>query len=246
MASPNNNPIYSIAGDIEGSAILTLAANDYTGQGANNITVHQTGLVNGGFIQRLRFKALGTNVASVARIFINNGKLRPATTLAAVVGTPTGTPATTGGTLQAGNYFAKIYAVDQWGGTTANSTESAAVAVTGTTGSIAWAWAAVVGAVSYWILVGPATGQQTTMFTSSTNSYSQVAPGTPNYESDFTNNNYFYGEVTLPATTIIATTSTVDIDYPMNFPLPPGFGIVVGLGTAVAAGWHVCTIGGSY
>ena len=246
MALPNNAPIYSRVGEVEGSAVLTLAAADYTGQGANNITVFIADPTNGGFVQRLRFKALGTNVASVARIFINNGKLRPATTLSAVSGTPTGTPSTTGGTLQAGNYFAKIYAVDAWGGVTAASTESASVAVTGTTGSIAWAWSAVTGAVSYTIAVGPATGQQTAIFTTATNSYSQVAPGVPNFESDFVNNNYFYGEVTLPATTAIATASTIDIDYPLNFPLPPNYGIVVGLGTAVAAGWQVLTVGGKY
>jgi hypothetical protein len=247
MALPNNAPIYSRQADVDGSSVFTTAAADYTGQGANNSIIFKADTTNGGFVQRLRFKALGTNVATVARIYINNGFLRSATSLAAVVGTPTGTPSTTGGTLQAGNYFAKIYAVDQWGGTTAASTESAAVAVTGTTGSIAWAWAAVTGAVSYIITVGPVTGQQITQFTSTTNSYSQTIPGSPGFEGDFTaNNNYFYGEVTLPATTAIATASTVDIDYPMNFPLMPGQNIVVGLGTTVAAGWVITTIAGSY
>lgn len=59
-------------------------------------------------------------------------------------------------------------------------------------------------------------------------------------------NNTFYGEVSLPATTATATAATVDVDYPLNFALPPGYRLYVGLGTAVAAGWTVTTIGGVY
>jgi hypothetical protein len=59
-------------------------------------------------------------------------------------------------------------------------------------------------------------------------------------------NNIFVGEVALPATTAIATTTTVDIDYPLNLPLPPGFRLYAGLGTAVAAGWNVTPIMGKY
>jgi hypothetical protein len=59
-------------------------------------------------------------------------------------------------------------------------------------------------------------------------------------------NNSLYGEVTLPATTAIATASTVDIDYSMNFALDPGFRIYFGLGTAVAGGWNCIAIGGRY
>lgn len=59
-------------------------------------------------------------------------------------------------------------------------------------------------------------------------------------------NNVFYGEVSLPATTVSTTAATVDIDYPMNFALPAGWRIYVGLGAAVAAGWVVTPIGGKY
>lgn len=59
-------------------------------------------------------------------------------------------------------------------------------------------------------------------------------------------NNQFYGEVSLPATTAIATAATVEIDYPMNFALPAGFRLYFGLGTAVAAGWVASVIGGNY
>lgn len=104
----NTAPIFSIAGDLSSdsstgmNAALLLAANDYTGIGANNKLVFTAG-TNGGFVQRLRFKAIGTNVATVARIFLNNGSTNgtatnnsffdevalPATTISATAGTPT-------------------------------------------------------------------------------------------------------------------------------------------------------------
>lgn len=59
-------------------------------------------------------------------------------------------------------------------------------------------------------------------------------------------NNAFFGEQSLPATTAIATAGTVDIDYPMNIAINPGFRIYVGLGTTVAAGWSVVPIAGAY
>ncbi len=59
-------------------------------------------------------------------------------------------------------------------------------------------------------------------------------------------NNSFYGEISLPATTASTSAATIDIDYPMNFALNPGFRIYVGLGAAVAAGWIVVAIAGKY
>lgn len=244
----NTSPIFSAFADIQGGDILTAAANEYTGQSINNVVTFTANASNGGYIQRLRFKALGTNVATVARVFINNGLSRSASPLTAVSGTPTGTPSATGGTLQAGTYFAKIVAIDQYGGRTAASTETASVAVTGTVGSIVWNWTAVTGAVSYRIYVGPVTGGQLSFFTAATNAFTQVSPvGTrDNITTAVNNNNAFYGEISLPATTASATAGTVDIDYPMNYALPPGFRVIVGLGTLVAAGWQVTGIGGTY
>lgn len=142
----NTTPIYSIRGDSSVNnattmpSTFTTAAADYTGSTATNNKLVFTGdATNGGFLQRLRFKAIGTNTASVARVFINNGS--------------------------------------------ANTTAA---------------------------------------------------------------NNTFYGEISLPATTAIATAATVEIDYPMNFALKPGFTIYVGLGTTVAAGWVCTAIGGQY
>ena len=254
MALANTSPIYSKVGSVQGGITLTTASADYTGQGVANVIAFQADPTNGSFVQRLRFKALGTNVATVARIYLNEGTLNLAAAISAVSGTPTGTPSTSGGTMQAGNYFAKIQAVDQWGGGTAMSTETASVAVTGTTGSITWNWTAVTGAAYYRIFVGPVTGGQVIYFTSTTNSYVQTtatinptsntpAQGNP---SDFLTQNLFYGEISLPATTASATASTSDIDYPMNFAIPPGWHIIVGLGTTVAAGWVVTTVGGLY
>lgn len=51
---------------------ITAAANDYTGISANNTLVHTAG-ANGSYVRKLRFKALGTNIATVARIYFNNG-----------------------------------------------------------------------------------------------------------------------------------------------------------------------------
>lgn len=140
----NFNPIFTLTPDVSTnngtsfSSALTTAAADYTGVSTNYGLVHTAG-ANGSYVKRLRFKAIGTNVASVARIFINNGGVNTTAT-----------------------------------------------------------------------------------------------------------NNDFYGELSLPATTATNTAATVDLDYPMEFQLPPGFRIFVGLGTTVAAGWDCIAIAGQY
>lgn len=246
----NVQPIFSKEGDFQSGGVLISAANDFTGLGLNNVVVFTADNTNGGFIQRLRCKAIGTNVASVLRIFINNGSGRLASAISAVSGTPTGTPSASGGTLASGNYFAKIVALDQYGVPTAVSTETASVSVTGPTGSITWNWTAVTGAASYRVHVGSVTGGQITYFTTTTNSYVQTAPlgavGTKDSIGPGGSNNYFYDDFSLPATTLSANSATTPVDIPMNFALPPGNRIIVGLGTAVAAGWAVTAIGGKY
>ena len=142
----NASPIYSRIGAISlnGAATLgTTIVSDYNGTGANNALVFTADATNGGFIQRLRFKALGTNTtAAVARIYFNNG-------------------------------------------TGANTTAA---------------------------------------------------------------NNTFFGEISLPSTTASTTTATVDIDYPINIALPPGYKIYVGISSSavLGAGWAVTTIAGAY
>lgn len=74
----NTSPIYSIRGDVSvdnGTTMataLTTATGDYTGVSANHVKVFTAG-ASGSFVQRLHFKAKGTNTASVARIYLNNG-----------------------------------------------------------------------------------------------------------------------------------------------------------------------------
>lgn len=61
-------------------------------------------------------------------------------------------------------------------------------------------------------------------------------------------NNSFFGEVSLPATTASTTAATAEVEYPLNFALPPGYRIVVGISaaSALASGWTPTVIAGSY
>lgn len=141
----NTAPIYSLLGDVSNNdgttfgAAITTATGDYTGASANHILVHTGDATNGSYVRRLRFQAIGTNVATVARIYINNGS--------------------------------------------ANTTAA---------------------------------------------------------------NNVIYGQQSLPATTASNTAATVEIDYPMELALPPGFRIYVGVATTVAAGWVCTAVAGQY
>jgi hypothetical protein len=75
----NTKPIFTLIPDLSANAgtgmgtALIAAANDTNGTNANNQLVFTAGAVDGSYIRRLRFKALGTNVQTVARIFLNNG-----------------------------------------------------------------------------------------------------------------------------------------------------------------------------
>lgn len=81
MAGPNIDVIYSKSGDVSANGTTTMpvgmvtATADYTGASANHVLVFTADATNGGFIQRIRFKATGTCVATVARIYINNGSI---------------------------------------------------------------------------------------------------------------------------------------------------------------------------
>ena len=69
----NTQPIFSSLGDIQWGSVTATTANtakDGTGTVLNVFTADAT---NGGFVQRIRFRAAGTNIATVARVFINNG-----------------------------------------------------------------------------------------------------------------------------------------------------------------------------
>lgn len=67
----NTSPIYSKAGDIQW---CTISAANTAKDGTGTVgTVFVADATNGGRVERVRFRALGTNVATVARLFINNG-----------------------------------------------------------------------------------------------------------------------------------------------------------------------------
>jgi hypothetical protein len=249
----NQNPIYSRVGDIQGSIILTTQAQDYSGNNINNTIVYQADPTNGGFLQRLRFKALGTNVATVARIYINEGYPALANT-AGIPGTPAASTNTTGGTLQPGNYYAVVQSIDQYGIPTNFSAESTVATTSTNTSSIVYSWTPGPAAQSYRLFVGPTSGGQVIYFNTSNTSYtvSNVQPNlvtnipSQGQPKDFISTNMFYGEISLPATTAVNNAATVDVDYPLNIALPPSYHVLVGLGTTVAAGWTVTAIGGKY
>ena len=137
----NASPIFSKVGAISLGSAITAVVTDYLGTGVNNVVAFTADATNGGFVQRVRFKAKGTNAVSVARIYINNGS--------------------------------------------SNTTAT---------------------------------------------------------------NNTFYGEISLPATTASTTAATVDVDYPINVALPPGYRIVIGISatTTLASGWVPTVIAGAY
>lgn len=78
MATPNIAPIYTKTPDVSNNGgtvaggTLTTATGDFTGVSANYVLEHTAG-ANGSYIRKLRFKAVGTNVTTVARVFLNNG-----------------------------------------------------------------------------------------------------------------------------------------------------------------------------
>ena len=74
----NVQPIWIAKGDLSNNGstgmnqALTAAANDYTGVSANNSLAFTAG-ADGGRMERLKFTPAGTNIQTVARIFVNNG-----------------------------------------------------------------------------------------------------------------------------------------------------------------------------
>lgn len=71
--SLNTQPIYTSSADTQwiGGATAANTTKDLTsGTAYLAFTASSTG---GGYVQRIRFRPLGTNVATVARVFINNG-----------------------------------------------------------------------------------------------------------------------------------------------------------------------------
>jgi hypothetical protein len=69
----NTDPIYSRLADVQWGATTVATANTAKDGTGTVLTVFTADATNGGYVQRIRFRAAGTNVATVARVFINNG-----------------------------------------------------------------------------------------------------------------------------------------------------------------------------
>ena len=101
----NTSPIFSAKGSIQWNPAILITANtgkDGTGTVATVFTGNTAGNNAGNFVQKLAARPLGTNVATVLRIFINNGSANttaannsliaemtlPATTLSEIAAQP--------------------------------------------------------------------------------------------------------------------------------------------------------------
>lgn len=69
----NTSAIFSKVGDIQWGATAIATANTAKDGTGTVLTVFTADATNGGRVERVRFRAIGTNVATVARVFINNG-----------------------------------------------------------------------------------------------------------------------------------------------------------------------------
>ena len=71
----NNQPIFTSVGDVQWTTSAMTVANTTTNLAAGTIYLAFTAdTTNGGYVQRIRFRTLGSNSnATVARIWINNG-----------------------------------------------------------------------------------------------------------------------------------------------------------------------------
>ena len=136
----NNQPIFSRVADVQWNTVIVQSANTTTDLTSGTIyQIFSADTTSGGYVQRIRFRPLGTNVATVARIWLNNGS------------------------------------------TTATAS-----------------------------------------------------------------NNVLWDEVSLASTTVSQTSALSVSEIPLNFALPPSYKLYVTLGTAVAAGYDIITIGGKY
>ena len=70
----NVQPIYSKVADIQWATAIVQSANTTTDLTSGTIyPIFTADTTNGGYVQRIRFRPLGSNAATVARVWINNG-----------------------------------------------------------------------------------------------------------------------------------------------------------------------------
>ena len=252
----NINPIFTRLADIQGGVLLVGAAGDTIGTNSNNTVVFTADPTNGSYVQKLRFKCTGTVVATVARIYFNNGYGVAAPT-SNTVQNLTGTPSGSGGFLLTQNLVAKVCSVDQWGVPSPFSTVSANVAVTGPSGSILWNWNAASNSNTYILITGFAAGSEGSYVkVVDANVYTQTVIQNDKVTEEYgvnqamtqLYNNYYIGDLSLPVVTGSLTTAMPEVDYPLNIAMPANTRILVGLGTTtnVSNGWVVTTFGGKY
>jgi len=67
----NTTPIWPVAPNVSWTPLITAANTNMDGTGTTNIA--WTAGAEGGLVESVKLKAGGTNVATVARIFLNNG-----------------------------------------------------------------------------------------------------------------------------------------------------------------------------
>jgi hypothetical protein len=109
----NTEPRYTIVGDYSSNATTTSSATmgataitatgDFSGVSANHVRVFTADSTNGSRIVGLHFEALGTNVQTVARIYINNGGAQTTTGNNAIIGQLTLPATTTSNTTAVGS-----------------------------------------------------------------------------------------------------------------------------------------------
>lgn len=69
----NITPIFSKVGDIQWINGIATANTTTDLTAGTSYLAFTADVTNGGYVQKVRFRALGTNVATVARIWLNNG-----------------------------------------------------------------------------------------------------------------------------------------------------------------------------
>lgn len=98
----NTQPVFSRLGDVQWAPAALLTANTAKDGTGTVSTIFTADATNGGFVQKLLARAIGTNVATVLRVFANNGAVNttaannalvaeytlPATTLSEIAAQP--------------------------------------------------------------------------------------------------------------------------------------------------------------
>lgn len=69
----NNNPLFVKQGSLAWGAPLTAADTTKDGTSLTATNLIETANVEGSYIMGIRFKSRGANVATLARVFLNNG-----------------------------------------------------------------------------------------------------------------------------------------------------------------------------